>query len=151
MAQVENPRKQFQFNVIIPGLNPFLCQKVKSPDVELEIAEHGDANYLVKTAGIKKVGMMSLEKILSAVSIDNYISNWMSDIQSTRSGGGMLPMFYKRNILIEQYAPDGRTVIATYVMIAAWPQKRNGIEFDRKASDNTIESVEFCCDDLQQL
>ena len=57
--KVANPRKQFQFGIILPGLDPFLCQKVKSPDLEFEVAEHGDTNFLVKTAGILKVGMVT--------------------------------------------------------------------------------------------
>ena len=150
MAKVANPRKKFQYNIICPGLNPFLCQKFKTPDRELEVAEHGDTNHVIKTAGIKKIGNSVLDKILSATEVDNYFSNWLDSIQDTTTGGGDLPSIYKKNIVVEQYAPDGQTVVARYVLIDAFPQKINGMEFDRKDSENSVESVEFIMDDFKQ-
>lgn len=147
-AKIANPRKQFQFNVIIPGLNPFLVQKIKSPDMEFEVAEHGDTNFVVKTAGIRKVGSLTLEKISSATGIDAFMSVWFNQIGNTATGGGLPPSAYKKTIVIEQLGNDNVSVIQTWVIKGAWPQKRNGIDFDRKGNDNSMETIEFACDEV---
>lgn len=147
-AKVNNPRKQFQFNIIIPGLNPFLCQDVKSPDVDFDVAEHGDTNFMVKTAGMKKIGTITLAKISPAEFIDNYFDNWGLLIQNTRTGGGALPQEYKRTIIIEQYANNGITVIKRWICSGCWPSKFNGIDFSRRSSDNTLENIELQVDEV---
>lgn len=146
MAEINNPRKQFQFNIMVPGLNPFLCQDVKIPDVEFDMVEHGDRNYQVKTAGMKKVGQLAISKIMPAETTDNFFWDWMRQIQDTDTGGGDLPSNYKKRIMVEQYANDGQTVIQRWEFDGAWPQKINGIEFNRKASENTIETIDICVD-----
>lgn len=151
MAKISNPRKQFQFNIIIPGLNPFLAQKVKSPDVEFDITEHGDTNFVVKTAGLKKIGQVTIEKIFSATSIDNFIGAWQKIIGNQKTGSGLIPDVYKKSIIIQQLGPDRITVLQSWVCEGCWPQKRNGIDFDRKGSENTIESIEFCVDEVEDF
>lgn len=146
MAKVDNPRKQFQFTIIIPGLNPFLAQDVKTPDSEFDSVEHGDTGFLVKTAGLKKIGMLSINKICPADDTDKFFKLWQRQILSTDQGGGQLPSQYKRPILIEEYAPDGITVINREMYRGCWPQKLNGKDLNRKGSDNTIESIDLSVD-----
>jgi phage tail-like protein len=143
MANIANPRKQFQFSVYAPGLNPFLCQKITLPEWSIDITEHGDTNYLVKTGGIKKIGKLLMEKISSALAPDNWVENWMSEVQNEFLGGGFLPSIYKRTLTVDQYSNDGITIINTWTFYGCWPSKRNGIDLDRKGSDNTMESIEL--------
>jgi hypothetical protein len=147
MAKINNPRKQFQFTIILPGLNPFLAQDVKIPDVELDIVEHGDTNFDVKTAGRKKTGMLSIIKISASETTDRFFWDWIKSIQNTRSGGGLLPFAYKRVCIVEQYSADGITVVQRWQWTGVWPQKINGIEFSRRGSENTIESIDLCVDE----
>lgn len=146
MAHIENPRKQFQFTIILPGLDPFLAQEVKSPDIEFDEVEHGDTGYLVKTAGMKKIGKLTITKICSANATDNFFRLWMKRILSTDLGGGSLPSLYKIPVLIEEFSSDGITVIQSTLYRGCWPQKINGKDFNRKGSDNTIESIDFAVD-----
>lgn len=147
MAKINNPRKQFNFQITIAGLNPFLCQEVKTPDSEFDIATHGDVNFEVKTAGIKKIGQLTITKIFPVDFPDTAIRDWGSSIQDTRAGGGALPSEYKRTVLVQQFAPDGVTVLEQWEYDGVWPQKRNGIDFNRKSSENTTQSIEFCVDE----
>src|SRR3972149_8560232 len=106
MAQISNPRKQFQFTInITPGtIDPFLAQKVTIPDFEIEIAEHGDVNYLVKTGGIHKFGNVTIEKITSATNtVTDNIWEWTKMVQDVLVGGGLLPIMYKRFIQVDQF------------------------------------------------
>lgn len=146
MAKVANPRKQFQFSIQIPGLYPFLAQKVTTPETDLDVVEHGDTNYIVKTAGIVKYGTLHVEKISSANGPDNFIWAWIKSIQDEYAGGGDIPDNYKKVAEIYQYATNGITIINTWQWEGVWPHKINGIELSRVQSDNTIENIEFCVD-----
>lgn len=146
-AKVRNPRKAFQFSILIPGLNPFLAQEVTSPDVEFEVAEHGDTNFDVKTAGKKKLSNATISKISPADSLDEFIWQWKNSIQNTRTGGGALPSVYKRNVIIQQLGVDGITVLKIWELEGCWPVKVNGINFNRRSSDNTVESFELSVDE----
>lgn len=148
-AKVPNPRKGFQFNIILPGLNAFMAQEVKLPDDEFEAVEHGDTGHDIKTAGKRKVGMLTVNRIFDAAGLDVYFTTWANDIRSFTTGGGQPPSQYKRTAIVEEYANDGVTVIERHTCLGVWPQKRNGKEFSRKSSDNTVQSLEFCLDEIQ--
>jgi len=151
MANISNPRKQFNFSIYAPGLNPFLSQKVTIPETSIDVVTHGDTNYDVKTGGRKIIGKLMVEKLSTALGPDNWVHNWMNEVQNEFEGGGFLPTVYKRTLLIDEYAPDGVTIINTYAMIGAWPSKVNGIELSRTSSDNTIESIEFEVDQKSKV
>lgn len=147
MAKVNNPRKHFQFNILVPGLNPFLCQEVKMPDVDYDSTPHGDTNFEVKTAGMKKIGTLQITKICPADAPDRFVWNWFSLIGNTLTGGGALPSVYKKSIIIEQLGPDGFSVLQRWEWHGAWPRKINGVEFSRTSSANTVEVIEFEVDE----
>lgn len=151
MAQLANPRKQFNFNITVAGLNSFLAQKVSIPEQSFDVTEHGDTNFLVKTGGIKKFGKITIEKISRATGPDNWLNNWMSEIQDTALGGGLLPSGYKRTVIIEQYSTDGVTVINRYAAYGCWPSKRDAIDLSRTGNDNTMEKFELECDECFQI
>lgn len=146
MAKVANPRKQFQFSIQVPGLYPFLAQKVTLPDTETDVVEHGDTNYKVKTAGIVNYGVLIVEKISTANGPDNFIWNWIKSIQDEYLGGGEIPENYKKIIEVYQYHTNGERIINTWQWEGCWPSKINGVELNRVQSDNVIETIEFQVD-----
>lgn len=150
MANIANPRKQFQFSISAPGLNPFLAQKVTAPEISFDITEHGDTNFDVKTAGRKKIGKLTIEKISTALGPDNWVEDWMNEVGNEFLGGGLLPSIYKRTLTIDQYSNDGVTIINSWICYGCWPSKRNGVELDRKGSDNTLETIEFETDQIKK-
>ena len=151
MANIANPRKQFQFSITAPGLNPFLAQKVTIPEVSVDVTEHGDTNYLVKTGGIKKIGKIQIEKISTALGPDNWLENWLAEVQNEFLGGGLLPAIYKRTLTIDQYSNDGITIINSWICYGCFPSKRDGIDLDRKGSDNTMEKIELEVDQIAKV
>lgn len=153
MAKITNPRKGFNFTILIAGVtfNSFLAQKVTIPDREVEVAEHGDTNHDIKTGGRVKFGNISIEKIMTTSGSDNYFEDWMASIADPLIGGGLTPSFYKRVITITELAEDGFSPINTWVCNGCWPSKRNAIQLDRQSSDNTIESLELCVDEIEKL
>lgn len=146
MANVPNPRKNFNFSISIAGLNPFLAQEVDLPNHDVDVVEHGDTNYVVKTGGQAKFDNLKVKKISDATGPDNWVWDWQKQIQDVFAGGGDLPSNYKRTIIVEQFAPDGLTVINTWVYYGAWPNKINNSTFKRIGSENTMEEIEFCVD-----
>lgn len=151
MANIANPRKQFQFSITAPGLNPFLAQKVTIPEISVDVTEHGDTNYLVKTGGIKKIGKIQIEKISTALGPDNWLENWLAEVQNEFLGGGLLPAIYKRTLTIDQYSNDGITIINSWICYGCFPSKRDGIDLDRKGSDNTMEKIELEVDQIAKV
>lgn len=148
MAQVTNPRKLFQFTILIAGMNPFLAQEVKLPDMDIDPVSHGDTNYDVKTAGRVTYGNLVISKLCPTIPFDSGFLNDMRLVQSTTLGGGAIPELYKKICTVIQFANDGKTPIQTWVYEGVWPSKINGIEFGRTKSENTIETIEFSVDRL---
>lgn len=151
MANIANPRKQFNFSIFAPGLNPFLAQKVIIPEESIDVTEHGDTNYDVKTGGRRKIGAIVIEQIMTAIGHDNWVEGWMNQVQNVMLGGGYLPFIYKRNLTIDEYSNDGVTLINQTRCFGCWPSKRNGIELNRRGSDNTLKSIELQVDQIQRF
>src|SRR5690606_12123157 len=98
--------------------------------------------------GLKKLSTFQIDKLATADGPDEFIWDWVRSIRNTRTGGGAPPQVYKRNVIVEQYGSDNSTVVKVWVLDGAWPSKINGVELDRLASENTIESIEFSVDEL---
>lgn len=153
MAEVSNPHKKFQFTLNIPRVGVFLAQEVTLPETENDIVEHGDTNHLIKTAGLAKFGMLTINMIQSAAVLANdtvQLYNWVRQIQDAYQGGGDIPDNYKVEGSVSQYATDGQTVIATWKFEGLWLQKINGVELSRTDSENTIHALEFCLDKMHK-
>ena len=155
MAQINNPRKQFQFGIIFAdfGLDEFLVQKVTLPDQEAEVVEHGDINYDVKTPGRLKYSNLMLESIMTQNSQGlygdaNVFQNWFEACQSFIGQGGQPSSLYKRTISVVEYGLDGTTILNTWTYIGCWPCKITGLSLDRMGSENTNNSVEICVDGI---
>lgn len=146
MAEVSNPHKKFQFSVFIFGINPFLFQKLTIADIEIEQVEHGEGNHKVKTAGMKILGNVRLEKLFSINKAEKALWTWFNSIQNEFTGGGALPDVYKREIQIQMVGNNGSSVVQSWSYSGAWPCKVNGVELDRLSSDNTIQSIELSVD-----
>lgn len=151
MAQIQNPRKQFNFGVSISNqsglvLNQFLVQQLTLPEVSIDVVEHGDANYMVKTGGIKRYTNLEMEKISFADGFDYWVWDWVRRIQDEFSGGGDLPSFYKRNCSVAQFDPSGRRIIHEWSFEGIWPNTISPINFSRTESENTMESISFSVD-----
>lgn len=155
MAILDNPRKQFNFRLIIEGFAAvdFYAQRVQLPDSELEVVEHGAGNHKKKTAGQRSFGTMTVEKLLTTQvgHLDNQIIwDWHNRIQSVTSGGIPASIYYK-SIDVYELAEDGLQIINKWAILNAWPSKVSGQEFNRMSSDNTIESVEFTVEDVRKV
>lgn len=153
MAKIENPRKKYNFSIQVVELpiNPFLFQKVNIPEKEIQVAEHGDVNYTVKTGGRANYGNMTLEKLMLTDGADNYFWDWCSSVNDGIIGGGLVPSEYKRTLLITELAEDGTSILNTWLCTGCWPNKINGQELDRMSTENSMESIELCVDIVDKL
>lgn len=147
MANIPNPRKKFQFGIIIIGptgpLNPFLAQEVDLPDIGFEIDTHGDTNYDVKTAGKVTVDKLMIKKISPTNQPDPWVWTWVDIIMNSYTGGGALPSIYKRSVIVNEFAIDGITVVNSHTLDGVWPSKVNGKQLRRTESGNLLEEMEF--------
>ena len=152
-AKVNNPRKKFLFSITFPThpLNPFLAQKVTLPEVSIDQVEHGDVNRLVKTAGLVKVGNLTIEKLKATSGSDTWFWDWLMSCQDLILGGGLVPKNYWTTMMITELAEDGTTILNQHILTEVWPCKIEGLDFDRTASENTIEKLEFSVGTIDQV
>jgi len=159
MAQVENPRKGFNFRISFPNprypINHFYVQQVTLPDSEIEPVAHGDVNHDIKTAGRRTVGNLICKKLLSSTPGSGDDKNlWIWHDACQRFGTGSIAPAgsagYKLIVVLDELGGDGVSILNTWVFRGAWPCKILGQEHDRLSSDNTIESVEFSVDIVEK-
>ena len=147
-----NPRKDFNFRIIIGLLNPILVQEVTQPDIEIEKVEHGEANTRVKTAGQRVIGDLIVKKLLeNSPDMLDGIWAWLESVQSSVDVGGSPALIYKKNITIQHLATDGVTPIGQWEYLGAWPCKVNGMELNRMGSKNIIEEITFSVDEVLKV
>lgn len=153
MAQITNPRKEFNFSIQIVGapINPFLVQDVTLPEININQAKHGDTNYDVKTAGRVEYSEAELEKIMTTSGADNYFFDWAYSCQDSIIGGGLVPDLYKRTVLISELAEDGTSILNTWVLLGVWPTKINGQKLTRRGTDNSLEKISLSVDRLDKV
>ena len=144
-AKVKNPRKKFRWSISFSKhpINPYLCQKCSLPDISIDQVNHGDVNRDVKTAGRVSVGNLIVEKLLTTSGSDTWVWDWLFSCQDHLIGGGLVPSDYWETLLVNELAEDGRTVLNSHICTEVWPTKIDGLDFDRMASENTIEKIEF--------
>jgi len=151
MAQVSNPRKGFNFQIEIGGLNQFLAQKVTIPKVEVEKVEHGDTNYNVKTPGRVMVDDLVIEKLSSTPATGNWAWNWLNVAQDTTTGGGLLPLAIKQTVVIREMDATGAVALNTWVLEGCWVTSISNSDLDRMSSDNIIETVTMSVDRIRKV
>lgn len=151
MAQIANTRKVFNFVVEVDGLNQFEVQKITLPETEIEATEHGDTNHAVKTAGRVIIGDLVFEKLRPLPTTDRWAWNWLKLAQNTKTGGGQLPVNYKKTIVIKEMSTDNITTVNSWILEGVWPKKIGQADFDRMSSDNIIETITFSVDDIDRL
>ena len=144
-AKVKNPRKKFLWSLQFAEhpINPYLCQKCSLPDLTVDEVEHGDINRDVKTAGRVKIGTLTVEKLCTTSGSDTWVWDWLFSCPDQTLGGGLVPTDYWCNVLVDELAEDGKTILNTHSYTEVWPKKITGLDFDRTASENTIEKIEF--------
>lgn len=151
-VNITNPHKKFQFKIELGLLDNFLAQEVTIPEAGADVVEHGDMNFIVKTAGIMKYGTLKINKLFSnnPDALNTLMMDWVKGCQNVFTGGGDIPDDYKIRARIIQLANDGITPRAVWEFEGLWPSKVNDIELSRVSSENTIESVEFQIDKMDK-
>lgn len=153
LPQFANPRKKFNWTIEFAPFvfNPFKCQKVTLPDIDIEQDAHGDANIDVKTAGRITLGNLVLEKLMASSEGDNLIFRWAELCQSSLLKGGLPPSEYKGTAIVTEFAEDGQTPLNVWNLFGVWPTKINGLDLNRMESGNSVEAVEFSVDAMSKV
>lgn len=139
--------KLFNFVIEIDGVDVALIQEVKKPEVEVQAALHGAANYDIKTAGGVVVSDAELKKIKPATNSDNFGWSWL-----TTAAAGALPEQYKRNVVFREMAPNGTTLNA-WLWEGVWCRKLvDDNNFKRgTTTDNVVETITLSVDKVTKL
>jgi len=152
MAQVENPRKSYNFRLDITGIGNFYAQEVDLPDSEIDKVEHGDSNYDVSSPGKTNVTDLMIQKLLFGDASDSAIWIWHVNCQNSLVGGSAPPSEIRLYGSLTEFATDQVTVVNSWWFEGLWPFKINGQKFKRGGeSENAIENIEFSVDRMQKV
>jgi len=146
MAKQAYTRKSFQYRVEIDGIDEFEIQKVSIPSVEIDVVEHGDTNRAIKTAGMVKTGDLVLEKI-RPIGNDSWAYNELALAQNVLTGGGTIPVQFKKPIVIKEMDSTGFATLNRWLCTGCWVKKIESSDLDRMSSDAIIETVTFSVDE----
>jgi phage tail-like protein len=151
MPKISNPRKKFNFRIEIDGVDQWEVQKVTIPEAEIAVVAHGDSNSDVKTGGRVNFSNLVMEKLKATAESDKAIWLWMKSVQDAATGGGLLPIAYKRIITIKEMDTTGTQAIRKHVCFGCFPVKKTVSELDRQADENTMDTIEFSVDSVEEL
>lgn len=146
IANPVNPRKKFSWSVEFEGLEPALAQRVVIPTLEVNVAEHGASNILVKTGGMVTVGDIEINKLKFINKNENWAYDWMRLVSDVETGTIGVPAEYKRNGYIIEYSPDLTSVLEKWQVFGCFPKNIEREELDKTSSDNSMERVVLACD-----
>ena len=111
------------FEVIIPGLGDDFTLSVTRcalPEVTIAPVELNYGNTKVKVAGLVEVGDGSMDcRDFILPDIEKKLYDWQNEVYNQETGKLGWAADYKRDIKINQYAPDG-TYIRGWVAWGAW-------------------------------
>ena len=146
MSGVANAVKIMQFAIEIDGVDQFLIQEVKQPEVERGSVEHGAEDYNIKTAGGKTVGDAELKKLIPAPESDSWAWDWLEQ------AGNSLAEEYKRDVVFKELAPDGKTTLNAYLWEGVWAKKIAKSDAKRGAqNENMMETVTLSVDNVTPI
>jgi hypothetical protein len=140
MARIVNPRKGHNFFLVLGGVDQFLIQEITFPDLSVDVVEHGDINYIVKTPGIMKIGPMELKKLSPTEATDNWALLWLFAAQ-TPGVGGLIPAALTQSVIIEERDASNMVTVSKILWEGAWVSQVQRAHSTRVASENRIESV----------
>lgn len=144
-------RKVFNFAVEIDGVDQFLIQDAKKPEVEIGAVLHGASNHDEKTAGGVAVSDAEFQKVKPADSGDSWAWDWLNDAQDMNAGSGKLPVDYQKDIVFKELAPTG-AVLNAWLWENAWVRKATDSNYKRgNKNENTLETVIISVDRVKKL
>lgn len=150
MAQ-NNATKVFNFAIEINGIDQFLFQDVKVPEIEIGAVEHGATNYNVKTAGGVAVSDAELQKIIPAPQGDSFAWDWLSQAQNMNTGQGGLTEDYYKDVVFKELGPDGST-LNSYLWTGCWVRKIAKSNAKRgKQDENMLETVTVSVNRVEKI
>lgn len=151
MGVQANARKVFNFAIEIDGIDQFLIQDVKKPEVEVGAVNHGATNYDIKTAGGVAVSDAELQKIKPAPESDSWAWKWLNDAQNMNTGTGKLAENYKKDVVFKELGPNGTTLNA-WLWVGCWVRKATDSNYKRgNQNENVIETVTLSVDRVQRI
>ena len=145
MAGYANPLRGYKFRVEIDGVDQWLIQKFKAPEIEVSQIEHGGSDANIKTPSKKKIGNATIEKLKPLDKADLWSFEWMNECLLG------FPSATKRNIVVVELANDGVTTVNRHILVGCFPIKSSQTDWDRMADANTIETVELSVEDYIKM
>lgn len=148
-TQPKNLRQQWNFSVEINGFDAAYFTKADRPKVN-----HAKVNFdgagswrTEKAAGKVEYPDLTLEKGVSADGADRAILDWLSQQMQFLTGVGQPPSGYIKDVALVEYNRQGAE-INRWTLVGAWVLEYDGGSLDGSSSENVIETITLCYQDL---
>lgn len=141
MARVPNPRKVHNFFLVVNGVDQFEIQEMTFPEISVDVVEHGDTNFIVKTPGLFKIGTIQFKKLKRIETTDSLMIEKLLFAQNPTLGGGALPSTLAENIIIEERDTTNQITVGRILWEGCWISNVGQSAFSRTASENIIQDV----------
>ncbi len=139
----KDPYLAFCFKVTIDGVPAAYFKSVGGLSFETEVVEYregGENNSTHKLIGATKWKNIILKRGFGSNELIQWREQW---VMPTGPGPGM-----RKGGTIEQMAPDGKKVLATWTWQKGWPVKWELSELDASKSEVSIETLEIAHEGL---
>lgn len=142
------------FEVVIDGLGEefTLCvTRCSLPEVTITPTELAHGNSKVKVAGQVEYSDSTMDcRDAILPDIEKQLYNWQSKVYNASTGAIGWAADYKKDLLVNQYAPDG-TYTRSWRLEGAWPTTISGGDLDSTNPDAKIMSVTIAYDKAVRL
>lgn len=131
--------KKFKFLVRVDGLGSAAFKSCSELSVEMGKVEHREGGRLIpdKSPGLATFSDVTLER---GATQDRELYDWFLQVATIAANAGLNDNEYKRMVDIEQLDRDN-SVLRTWRLHNAWPQKFSAGDWDNDADENVMEQV----------
>jgi len=146
VAVAVNPRKLFRWAVLCDELQTAYAQKVKIPKIDIKSAKHGAGPFVVNTASKVEFGQLEIEALKPSENSVVFWKDWIALIINLGTGSMGVPAFYKKTIVIVEFAADGITVVDTWECQGCYPAEVDMTDLDKLSDNNALDKLKINVD-----
>ena len=134
---ISDPVGKFRFSVKVGEHEVGRFQSVGGLSHEIEVVSHQEGGLNDRVHMLPGQGKFANVVLKRGYLVDPFFEDWHMQFARDPNGAG------RKDVSVDLFADDGRTVLATWNVARAWPAKWQGPELDSSGGAIAIETVEL--------
>lgn len=133
------PKHRFRIRLGDLEIARFRSMSELSSEVDvIEEHEGGDPDVADQQPGKRRTTEVTLS---TGASENEDLWNWWAQVLDPETGEGLDNDAFKKEVLVEELAPNRTTARRGWKLVKAWPKKFVAGDFDATASENQVRSI----------